>query len=266
MKKQKLIFAGLLCGILMTSFSSCLAINAKKIVDAPYYPPEEAFADAGEQEKNFKVYYSGSKSPVIDGDFKEWDGLDGIHVRRMVYGGMFNPENTDGLFKVRADDSFIYLFADIIDDQPQENKFPAPQGWRDDSIEFFFGTDTGYHTFYKSSDHRVRIVPQSKTNKSAYDVSLNDVSMNGSIKAAIVYSEHGYKVEAAIPFSLMSIKKLKPKQKVRGDFQINDADDGKERARLIHWNSGKDNTYLDASSWGDGVVVDLDAALEADDE
>lgn len=265
MKKQIFLCAGILTGA-MVLLSSCLTIHAKKIVEAPYLPPEEAYADAGEQEKNFKVYYSGSKSPVIDGDFKEWDALDGIHVRRMVYGGMFNPQNTDGLFKVWADDSFLYIFADIIDDQPQENKFPAPQGWRDDSIEFFFGTDTGYHTFYKATDHRVRIVPQSKSNKSAYDVSVNDVSMSGSIKAAVVYSENGYKVEAAVPFSLLSIKKLKPKQKVRGDFQINDADDGKERARLIHWNSGKDNTYLDASSWGDGVVVDLDAALEADDE
>ncbi|SEQ02469.1 Carbohydrate family 9 binding domain-like [Treponema bryantii] len=263
MKKTKYFFPKMGIGILLTMFTSCLAINAKKIVDAPYYPPEEAFADAGEQEKNFKVYYSGSKSPVIDGEFNEWDGLDGIRVRRMVYGGMFNPENTDGLFKVRADDSYLYVFADIIDDQPQENKFPAPQGWRDDSIEFFFGTDTSYHTFYKSTDHRVRIVPQSKTNKSAYDVSLNDVSMNGSIKAAIVYSEHGYKIEAAVPFSLLSIKKLKPKQKVRGDFQINDADDGKERSRLIHWNSSKDNTYVDASSWGDGIVVDL---AEAENE
>ena len=257
MKKQKIIFAGMLCGILITSFTSCLAINAKKIIEPPYYPPEEAFADAGEKEKNFTVYYSSSKSPVIDGEFKEWEGLDGIHVRRMVYGGMFNPENTDGLFKVRADDAYLYIYADIIDDQPQENKFPAPQGWRDDSIEFFFGTDTGYHTFYRNTDHRVRIVPQSKANKTAYDVSLNDVSMNGSIKAAIVYSETGYTIEAAVPFSLLSIKKLKPKQKVRGDFQINDADDGKERSRLIHWNSGKDNTYVDASSWGDGVVVDL---------
>ena len=260
MKKQKFIFAGLMAGMMITYFTSCLAINAKKIVDAPYYPPEEAFADAGEQEKNFKVYYSSSKSPVIDGEFKEWDGLDGIHVRRMVYGGVFNPENTDGLFKVRADDNFLYIFADILDDQPQENKFPAPQAWRDDSIEFFFGTDTGYHTFYKNTDHRIRIVPQSKKNKFAYDVGVNDVSMNGSIKAAVVYSEHGYKIEAAVPFSLLSIKKLKPKQKVRGDFQINDADDGKERARLIHWNSSKDNTYVDASSWGDGIVVAFEEA------
>ena len=58
----------------------------------------------------------------------------------------------------------------------------------------------------------------------------------------------------------MSIKKLKPKQKVRGDFQINDGDEGKERSRLVHWNSRKDNTYLDASAWGDGIVVALEEA------
>ena len=63
MKKQRLLFAGLL-GTAVIMFSSCLTIHAKKIVEAPYLPPEEAYADAGEQEKNFKVYYSSSKSPV----------------------------------------------------------------------------------------------------------------------------------------------------------------------------------------------------------
>lgn len=257
--KTTFIATGISC-LMMGLFSSCLTVKAKKIIEPPYIPPKEAFADAGEQEKLFKVYYSSNSSPVIDGDFSEWEGLDGVKARRMVYGGMFNPENTDGTFKVRADDSFLYIFADIIDDQPQTNHFPAPQAWRDDSIEFFFGTDTGYHTFYKPTDHRVRIVPQSKTNKFAYDVGINDVSMSGSIKAAIVYSEHGYKIEAALPFSLLSIKKLKQKQKVRGDFQINDGDGGKERSRLVHWNSPKDNTYLDASAWGNGIVVDLEDA------
>ena len=56
MKKQKFIFAGLMSGALVMLLSSCLTIHAKKIVEAPYLPPEQAFADAGEQEKNFKVY------------------------------------------------------------------------------------------------------------------------------------------------------------------------------------------------------------------
>lgn len=239
-------------------FTSCLTVNQKKIIEPPYTPPAQQAADAGEKEKLFYVYYSSKDKPVIDGNFSEWEGLEGIHARRMVYGGLFNPEDTDGLFIVRADDQYLYLYAKIDDDDPEVNTFPAPQAWRGDSVEFFFGTDTGRHTFYKSTDHRVRIVPQSKTNKFAYDFSIDDVAMkNSEIKVAVVYSEKGYQVEAAVPFSLMSITKLKPKQNVRGDFQINDADNGKERSRLIHWNSGKDNTYLDASSWGNGKVVEL---------
>ena len=81
--------------------------------------------------------------------------------------------------------------------------------------------------------------------------------MKENIKAAVVYSEHGYKVEAAIPFSLLGITKLKIGQPVRGDFQINDADNGKERSRLVLWNSVKDNPYADASVWGNGIVAAL---------
>lgn len=242
--------AALLC-------TSCLTIYAKKIVDPPYVPKEDAYADAGEQEKRFYVYYSAKTKPVIDGNFSEWNGLEGVHTRRVIYGGSFNPKNTDGFFTMRADNEFLYLYADITDDEPQENQFPAPQAWRDDSIEFFFGTDTSRHTSYKTTDHRIRIVPQNKKNKFAYDAGVDDVSMKENIKAAVVYSEHGYKVEAAIPFSLLGITKLKIGQPVRGDFQINDADNGKERSRLVLWNSVKDNPYADASVWGNGIVAAL---------
>jgi len=254
--KKCFVLAVTVSALLLTS---CLTVNQKKIIAPPYAPPVQQGADAGEKEKMFYVYYSPKDKPVIDGNFADWDGLQGVHARRMVYGGLFNPEDTDGLFVVRADDQYLYVYARIDDNDPEVNTFPAPQAWRGDSVEFFFGTDTSRHTFYKSTDHRVRIVPQSKTNKSAYDFSIDDVSIkNSDIKVAVVYSDKGYQIEAAIPFSLMGVTKLRIRQNVRGDFQINDADNGKERSRLIHWNSGKDNTYLDASSWGNGRVAALD--------
>ena len=52
--------------------------------------------------------------------------------------------------------------------------------------------------------------------------------------------------------SLFGGKKLKLNQKVRADFQINDADDGKERTGLLHWNCAEDTTYANPSGWGDG--------------
>jgi len=252
---------GLLLLVVCSIFllASCLTVNAKKIIEPPYRPPvvENAF-DTGAIESTFRIYYSKTDVPAIDGDFSEWLGLSGVHVRRMVYGGLFDPVNTDGHFVLRTDGEKLYLFADITDDDPGTNAFPVPQAWRGDSIEFFFGTDTGKHSFYKNTDKRVRIVPTSKSSKFAYKIGINDQPIESDdIKIAIFFTDNGYKIEAALPFSLMNIKALKVGQKVRGDFQINDADGGKERARLIHWNSPGDNTYIDASSWGDGEVVEL---------
>jgi hypothetical protein len=253
--KAQYFIAATACVLL---FSSCLTIHQKKIVEAPYVPPVVEGADQGDIEKVAKVYFSTEDIPSIDGKFNEWEGLDGVHVRRMVYGGLFDPANTDGYFKLRADSEYIYLYANVTDNDAAPNAYAASQAWRGDSIEFFFGTDLMPHTFYKQSDHRVRIIPKSKTAIYSYDLAINDVSMkNDEIKCAIVFDDNGYTIEARLPFSLMGIKSLKPKQKVRCDFQINDADGGKERTRLIHWNSPKDNTYLDASAWGDGVVVEF---------
>lgn len=254
--------------IISLMFTSCLTVNQKKIIDPPYHPPvvENNF-DAGENEKQINVYYSVDNKPVIDGNFSDWENLDGIHTRKMVYGGLFNPENTDGLFKLRASDDTLYLYAEVLDDDPEINTFPAPQAWRGDSIEFFFGTDTSIHSFYKNTDKRVRIVPKSKTNKNEYDICINDVTMsNKELKVAIVFSDKGYSIEAALPFSLMMIKGLKPKQSIRAEFQINDADDGKERSRLIHWQCSKDNTYLDTTGWGDGKIVPLPSQNASSEE
>lgn len=248
--------------------ASCLTTTEKKIMPPPWKPSAESAA-AGTTNKPpvgqiAPVYFSKDKLPAIDGDFAEWEGLKGVNTRVMVYGGLFNPANTDGNFILRTDGPNLYIYANISDDSPNVNPLPAAQAWRGDSVEFFFGTETLYHTFYKNTDRRVRIIPKSKTNKFAYDISFNDVSSpSDEIKVAVVYSETGYKVEAKIPLSLLNSKPLKMGQKVRCEFQINDADNGKERGRLVHWMSEKDVSYMDASTWGDGKVVALASDLQA---
>lgn len=238
-------------------FASCLTVNAKKIVEAPYIPEAQDIVEVT-VEKEFPIYYSKESLPVIDGEFDDWDGLEGIHVRTMVYGGTFNPDNADGHFVYRTNGSTLFLFADITDDDPRTNAYEIAQAWRGDSIEIFFGTDTSSHKFYKPTDVRVRIASNSEEDINDVNISFNDVlTVNPEIQVAYVFDERGYKIEAAIPLSLLGGKEIKLNQKVRGDFQINDADGGKERIRLIHWNSRADNTYLDASSWGNGRVVEL---------
>lgn len=255
MKKIFFLFS---CIFSLFGITSCLTVNAKKIVDAPYMPEQTEEIQNLEQESEFLIYFSKNDIPVIDGSFDEWKNLDGIHTRRMVYGGTFNPESADGFFVYRTDGENLYVFADITDDDPRTNAYEISQAWRGDSIELFFGTDTSSHKFYKSSDVRVRIASNNKNDMNDVKVSLNDVlSEDTSIQVAFVFNDNGYKIEAAFPLSILGGKTIKLKDKVRGDFQINDADGGKERIRLIHWNSKADNTYMDASSWGNGRVVPL---------
>lgn len=256
MKKSCTLFvSALFCSIFL---SSCLTVNAKKIVEAPYIPEEtKSTATAIKEDKSY-FHFSENEIPEIDGVFSEWAGLEGVHTNQMVYGGSFDPENADGYFIVRTDGNFLYVFAEITDDDPNTNNFEAPAAWRGDGIEFFFGTDTSKHTFFKDSDVRVRVVPRSKTDIFDVGIGINDAPVTSEeIKVAAVFSETGYKIEGKYPLSLLGGKTLKPGQKVRCDFQINDADFGKERTGLLHWNSPSDNTYSNPASWGNGKVVPL---------
>ncbi len=254
MKKNFLLFLT----FSVFAFTSCLTVNAKKIVEAPYVPEPSASGEVGEIEKSVNVYFSTEKIPLIDGDFSEWQGLSGVHTRQQIYGGLFNPKNADGFFVCRTDGENFYIYADVTDDDASVNLNPAPQAWRFDSVEFFFGTDTTKHSVYKDGDVRVRIIPRSKENIFDVGIGINDEEFESSdIKVAVVYTDTGYTLEGKFPLGVLGSKDLKLKQKIRADFQVNDADGGKERTGLLHWNSAEDNTYSDPSSWGNGKVVEL---------
>ncbi len=259
MKLRLSVIGGGLCALLL---SSCLTITEKQIIPPPWRPAPvegvEGFDGKPPIGQIAPVYFSTTEVPQIDGNFSEWEGLKGVYTRVMVYGGLFNPKNSDGHFVVRTDGENLYLFADITDDDPTVNPFPAPQAWRGDSIEFFFGTDTSPHKFYSGTDKRMRFVPKSKSNPRQVEISINDQTVSiPDLQAAFVYSDTGYRLEAKIPLSALNNNPLKMGQKVRMEFQINDADEGKERSRLVHWMSQEDKSYMDASTWGDGKVQAL---------
>lgn len=255
MKKELFFTAGISCLLALTS---CLTVNAKKPIDPPYTPPKVENVAVGEKETLSKVYFSTSNFVRIDGVFDEWKNLEGVHTHEQVYGGLFDPKNADGFFVARTDGENLYIYADVTDNDAGVNTYEVPQAWRGDSIEFFFGTDTSKHNTFRDSDVRVRIIPRSKEDPFNVTIGINDMEVQSDdIKAAIVFNDKGYKVEAKFPLSLLGNKSLKNGQNLRIDYQVNDADGGKERTGLLHWNSPNDNTYADPASWGNAKVVPL---------
>jgi hypothetical protein len=201
------------------------------------------------------VLYLGDP-PVIDGDFSDWVGLQGSTTNVIVFAGQRKPDEGIGFFILRSDNKDLYIYADVHDLKPREVDLPAPIAWRDDSVEIYIGVVTAPHDRYAKDDNHIRIVPVSKQDIFAFDLSVNDVGVAERCSAAVVYKPDGYTIEARIPLELLLIKKFAINQPIRLEFQVNDAAKV-ERDRLTHWKSPRDDPYYDPKSWGDGVVLSL---------
>lgn len=245
----------ILLAVLPLVLMGCWTTTAKVAIEPPWMPDV-----SGQMEDREPPV--GQVAPVfwledgvaIDGVFTEWRGLVSAQPYVVVYGSGFIPADASGDFTMATDGSNLFLYADITDDVPNENKLPPAGAWRNDSVEFFIGTDTTPHRDFTPTDTHIRVVPASKTDPAVYSLSINDVDFTKETDARVRFRENGYRIEAAIPLALLGISELRLGQKLRVEFQINDGDSS-ERDRLIHWMSEKDDPYFDASVWGDAEIV-----------
>lgn len=245
----------LMAGFLLV-FSSCLSTTVKKIIPPPWTPEVQVSEDRKPPKGQVAPVFWLVDTVSIDGDFSEWDGLVSAEPYVSVYGGYFNPEDASGRFAYATDGETLFLFAEITDDVPNENPLSPAAAWRNDSVEFFIGTQTSTHRMYAENDSQIRIVPVSREDSSRFSLSINDVDFTRQTNARVRYTQIGYTIEAAVPLGLLGIEKLSVGQSVRVEFQINDGD-ATERDRLVHWMSEKDNPWNDASVWGDGKIVEV---------
>lgn len=241
--------------VLVAGFS--LTTTEKKPVPAPW---DQSMAEAaGVRIKppvgEVATIYWANEAPVIDAEFSEWAGLEGVKTRVVVLGAGHDPVDGEASFVVKTDGTTLFVYANVTDDLVNENKLPGSMAWRGDSVEMFIGTDTSTHNKFKIGDNQIRFVPVSKSDNFAFEIAINDVAKTSQTSAAFVYNDKGYELEAEIPLSILQIKELKLGQKVKCEFQLNDADET-ERDRLVHWMSERDDPWNDPSVWGKGLIVE----------
>jgi hypothetical protein len=258
----------LLLSVIILQFTACTSLYPYRRMDPPWVPAPSASANTDfpipDENSIVPVYFSETDLPSIDGDFSEWLGLDGPVTHLAVYGGSHDPEDAEAFFVLRTDGKHLFIYARVSDDMPHENFLPGSMAWRGDTVEVFFGDNTLPHDTYLKGDNQIRLVGRSLTepetdivvNQRTVGSHLVDRSKGEIFAAHTTYYEKGYEMEVAIPLKLLGIDGLRPGQRVRCDFQVNDAD-MTERDRLIHWFSPKDTGYFDPSTWGNGRVVEL---------
>ncbi|HFA51314.1 MAG TPA: T9SS type A sorting domain-containing protein, partial [Bacteroidetes bacterium] len=82
--------------------------------------------------------YSVSNPPVIDGDYSDWDGIEG-HAMNYVEGGSTQtPEDFSGQWKAVWQSDAIYLLAQINDDTLYNEGMAF---WNHDAVNFYFGVN-----------------------------------------------------------------------------------------------------------------------------
>ncbi len=249
----KKLYVLLSCALL---FAGCVLTTEKSSIEPPWNPDAQREVVEFEPPVDEVVpVYWVETPPAIDADFSEWENLDGPVTRIVVFGAFHDPKDAEARFVLKADAEHLYIYARVTDDRVNENKLPGGLAWRGDSVEIFFGTDTSNHANYRGSDSHIRIVPKDREDPFNFELAVNDITQTERTTAAVIFNEDGYEIEAALPLQLLRIDSLKPGQRIRCEFQVNDADTT-ERDRLIHWMSERDDPWYDASVWGWGQVTE----------
>ena len=208
------------------------------------------------QNKSTPMYWL--ENVEIDGEFNEWDGLEGAATQNSLYGD-HDAEDGEAVMTLATDGSNLYVYANVQDDVPTENSFHSAIAWKGDSVDVYFGPAGGRRKEYNDNDAQIRFIPRSKSDPLegnvfiGYDASGGGVPLDRVARTATIYSDTGYQIEASIPLSILNIESLRVGQKTRCDFQLNDADEI-ERDRLVRWSSDEDDYYT-PMKWGTCEIV-----------
>jgi len=191
-----------------------------------------------------------SAAPVIDGELDDvWQnvGEEGVLITEIINTTSAVPEDSadlSGMFKVMhdADNFYIYL---VIQDSVIDYEF---SDWQGDGVEIFFDGDNSKGSSYDGvNDNQVRITVD--------DVELANIDsslpVDGSV-FKVILTDVGYNIEASFPLEKLQII---PENTFGFEVQINDNDGGGGRETMIRWFSNDNNSWQDASLFGEAVLV-----------
>ena len=191
-----------------------------------------------------------SVAPVIDGVLDEvWQnvGEEGVLITEIINTTSAVPEDANDLsatFQVMYKDDNFYIYV-VVQDSVLDYTF---SDWQGDGVELFFDGDNSKGSSYDSvNDNQIRITVD--------DVELADIDSSLPVEGtafSVLLTDVGYNIEASFPLSTLQII---PENTFGFEVQINDNDDGSDRETMIRWFSNDNDSWRDASLFGEAVLV-----------
>lgn len=183
---------------LLTYAQAALAQNVRPIA------PEGEFGE---------TYYAPFPVQIkLDGSFNDWDAVPQVTLSQ----GVGRPAVT---FAAAADAEYLYLFADVIDDNIISGEHGADY-WNEDSVEFYLnGTGNPALTSYQDGVAQLTFPPLNASQDPA-DAIISGVrgdTMDAQVFTVI--TDRGWAIEAAVPLE-NSVWSVTPAHEGQLGFQV----------------------------------------------
>jgi len=161
-----------------------------------------------------------------------------------------------GYFKILWDDNYLYVFANILDEEINVN---GAELYERDGLEIYLDGDNSKNvatepptTFpppaYDSNDDFIRFIHNESVPLSAWGII--DVS---NFEYAIYNTDKGYNVEAKMPFADLPGFPAVTGHIFGIEFQIND-NDNDQRQNFLKWYSDVDDSWFNPSMFGTAIL------------
>jgi hypothetical protein len=186
--------------------------------------------------------------PVIDGSITEWFKLPGeneVEEKNILYGknNWKNEKDLSGFFKFCWDKNYLYIMAEVVDDIHKYNNV-GKDIWKNDSV--MIEIDTAWKPGIKGKFHdkQFQIAFGAGNLENSGDPIFDilpefhifypkNVKKNVKIDVAAKRSEHGYNIEARIPWKLLEVKPVKGM--IFGiDFHLSDSDESNDQETMSY--------------------------------
>ncbi len=191
-----------------------------------------------------------SVAPIIDGELDDvWQkvGEESLLITEIINATSAVPEDLNDLsatFQVMHDADNFYIYV-VIQDSVIDYQF---SNWEGDGVEIFFDGDNSKGSSYDGvNDNQIRITVD--------DVELANIDSSLPVDGSafkVILTDLGYNIEASFPLETLQIV---PENTFGFEVQLNDNDGGGGRETLIRWFSNDNNSWRDASLFGEAILV-----------
>jgi len=222
-------------------FSAEPSLSAEKSDRPPLTDSARSLLSAG---KPGDTYCAAFPITVrVDGNMIDWpEGVPRHKVDHTMFVGDNGPtDDADASFSLGgvADDDYLYLSIDVLDDQKAAEKASSLPLAIDDYIHLLVGAGDNGQEPVSVKINRHHVLTTAAGSDRLQTAARQYVSFNSGSRAAIIDSPSGWKLEVAVPFSALGIQGSTARE-LQFNVLLHDADKGKEATSLLAWNrSGK---------------------------